>query len=64
MVVPDVYMLGPVMEYWINQEVYATLVIIMYHHHIHLMTKKTNKYLPHLDGITCRLTGCHVLCLS
>ena len=57
MVVPDINILGPVMEYQINREFYETVVITMYHYLIHLMTKKTNKYLPHLDGLTCRLTG-------
>ena len=64
MVVSNVNMLGPVMEYWINQQIYATLVITMYQRRIHLMTKQTNKYLPHLDGLTCYLTSCHVLCLG
>ena len=64
MVVSDVNILGPVMEYWINREFYATLVIKMYHHQIHLMTKQTNKYLPHPYGFTCSLTSYHVLRLD
>ena len=64
MVVPDVNMLGPVMEYWINREFYATLVIKMYHRQIHMMTKQTKNYLPHPDRLTCSLTGYHVLCLG
>ena len=64
MVVLDVYMLGPIMEYQINREFNATLVITMYHRQIHLMTKQTNQNIPHPYGITCILTGCHVLYLS
>ena len=64
MLVTDVKMLGPVMEYWINWEFYATLFITMYHRRIHLMTKETDKYLPHPDGLTCSLNNCLVLCLS
>ena len=41
MVVLDVYVLGPIMEYWINQEFNSTLVITMYHSRIHLRTKQT-----------------------
>ena len=51
MVVTDINMLGPVMEYRINWEFYATLVITMYHRRIHLMNKQTNKYIPHQDGL-------------
>ena len=64
MVVPDVYVLGPLMENMINQEFNATLIITMYHRWIHLMTKQTKKYLPHPDGLTCNLTSCHVLYLG
>ena len=57
MVILDINMLGPVMKKLINQEFDATLVITMYHCRIHLLTKQTNKYLPHPDGLTCRLTA-------
>ena len=64
MVVPDVYVLGPVMEYLINRDFNATLVITMYHSRIHLRTKQTNQDLSHLDGLTCNFTCFHALCLG
>ena len=56
MVVPDVNMLGPVMEYWIKREFNENLVITMYQRQIYMMTKQTNMYLPHLYDLTCNLT--------
>ena len=55
-VVPDVYVVGPIMKHYINREFNATLVITMYHFRIHLRTKQTNQDLSHPDSLTCSLT--------
>ena len=42
MMVPDIYVLGPIMKHRINREFNATLIITMKHFRIHLRTKQTN----------------------
>ena len=60
MMVPDIYMLGPIMKHKINREFNATLIITTKHCLIHLRTKQTNQDLSHPDSLTCSLTCCHV----
>ena len=62
MMVPNIYVFGPIMKHKINREFNATPIIIMYHCRIHLRTKQTNQDISHLDSLTCSLTCCHVLC--
>ena len=60
MMVPDIYMLGPIMKHKINREFNATLIIIKNHCRIHLGTKQTNQDISHPDSLTFNLICCHV----
>ena len=61
MMISDINMLGLIMKNWILREFDKTLIIIVNHCQIDLLTNQTNQDLPHPNGLTCCLTCIHVL---
>ena len=62
-VVPNLYMLLPMVKHWILREFYATMIITVNHHCSQPLTKQTNQHLAKPYGQATSLTRCHILCL-